>query len=48
MNCPPLCITGETDEEDSDDKTQNVSTKDDHYQPGDEEGDEHEAAEHSA
>ena len=43
---PPPRIIGEKDEED--DETESMSTKNDHDQPGEEEGEEHQAAEHSA
>lgn len=45
---PPLFITGEKNEEDSDDERESVSAENDHDQIADEEGEEYQAAERSA
>ena len=44
---PPLFITGEKNEEGSDDESESVSAENDHDQIADEEGEEYQAAERS-
>ena len=45
---PSPSIVGKTEEEDSDDESETVSAENDHDQPGDEEGEEYQAAKRSA